>query len=183
MRHAVIGFTLLLAACGSSASLDTAQIQAFNSAAQDVSMAAATYGSQAAAMTSVASCASAQSAYGSQVRPPVARMQGMGPSMDAMMGSMNHMDMEDMACSANAMMAELDRHQAAACTSTADMAPNAAEAQQHGAAMTRCRWQLHLPAVAPSGASGERRQAGNGSAIKRPSRRANATEGRGLSLG
>jgi hypothetical protein len=46
-----------------------------------------------------------------------------------------------MGCAANAMMAELDRHQTAACASTTDMAPNEGEAQQHVAAMTQ--WASH----------------------------------------
>jgi hypothetical protein len=41
-----------------------------------------------------------------------------------------------MACAAAAMVAELDRHQAAACASAGDMAPNVTEAQQHVATMT-----------------------------------------------
>jgi hypothetical protein len=42
----------------------------------------------------------------------------------------------DMTCTADAMMAELDRHHAVACASTSDMGPNVTEAQQHVAAMT-----------------------------------------------
>jgi hypothetical protein len=134
--------TLLLSACGGSTStLDTAEIQAFNTAAQGVSAAAGAYGTQAAAMTSTATCASAQASYDAQARPLTGQMQGMGASMDAMMGSMNHMDAEDMGCSANAMMAELDRHQLVACASTIDMAPNRAEAQQHVAVMNQ--WANH----------------------------------------
>jgi hypothetical protein len=129
-------------ACGGSTSgLNTAEIQAFNTSAQGVSAAATTYGTQAAAMTSVATCTSAQTSYDAQVRPMVGQMQGMGADMDGMMGSMNHMDAEDMGCSANAMLAELNRHQAVACASTTDMTPNKVEAQQHVGAMTQ--WASH----------------------------------------
>jgi hypothetical protein len=142
MRHAFLALVLTLAACGGSTSgLNATEIQAFNTAAQGVATAAASYGTQAAAMTSPATCATAHDSYDAQARPLIGQMQGMGPSMDAMMGSMNHMDAEDMGCSANAMMAELDRHRAAACASTADMTPNKAEAQQHVAAMTQ--WANH----------------------------------------
>ena len=139
---ALLALALVLAACGSSTSgLDTAEIQAFNSTAQGVSAAVAAYGTQAAAMTSSATCTSAQTAYDAQVRPMVGQMQGMGPDMDGMMGSMNHMDAEDMGCSANAMLAELNRHQAVACASTTDMTPNKAEAAQHVASMSQ--WAGH----------------------------------------
>jgi len=139
---ALVGSSLLLFACGSSSSgIDSAEIQSFNAAAQGVSTAVATYGTQAAAMAFAATCVSAQASYDSQARPLIGQMQGMGVDMDAMMGSMNHMDARDMGCSANAMMAELNRHQAAACASTADMTPNKAGAQQHVATMTQ--WASH----------------------------------------
>ena len=141
-RYAFLALALTLAACGGSTSgLNTAEIQAFNTSAQGVSTAVTTYGSQAAAMTSTATCTSAQTSYDSQVRPMVGQMQGMGAEMDGMMGSMNHMDAEDMGCSANAMLAEVNRHQGVACASTTDMTPNKAEAQQHVASMTQ--WAGH----------------------------------------
>lgn len=71
----------------------------------------------------------------------VGQMQGMGADIDGMMGSMNYMDAEDMGCSANAMLPEMNRHQAVACTSTADMTPKKAEAKQHVASMTQ--WAGH----------------------------------------
>jgi hypothetical protein len=139
-RYAFLALALTLAACGGSTSgLNTAQIQAFNTSAQGVSAAVTTYGTQAAAMTSPATCSAAQTSYDSQVRPMVGQMQGMGADMDGMMGSMNHMDAEDMGCSANAMLVEMNRHQAVACASTTDMTPNKAE--QHVAAMTQ--WAGH----------------------------------------
>jgi hypothetical protein len=116
---------LTLAACGGSTSgLNTAEIQAFNKTAQGVSAAVTAYGSQAAVMTSAATCTSAQTSYDAQVRP---------------MGA--HMDAEDMGCSANAMLAEMNRHQAVACASTSDMTPNKNEAQHHVDAMTQ--WASH----------------------------------------
>jgi len=141
-RHSFLALALTVAACGGSTSgLNSAEIQAFNTAAQGASTAAVSYGTQAATMSSPASCTSAQTSYDSQVRPLVGQMQGMGAGMDAMMGSMNHMAAEDMGCGANAMMAELDRHQTVACASTADMNPNKAEAQQHVTSMTQ--WAGH----------------------------------------
>jgi hypothetical protein len=126
-RYVFLALALTLAACGGSTSgLNTAEIQAFNTSAQGASP---------------ATCTSTQTSYDSQVRPMVGQMQGMGADMDGMMGSMNHMDAEDMGCSANAMLAEMNRHQAIACASTTDMTPNKAEAQQHVASMTQ--WAGH----------------------------------------
>ncbi len=137
----------ILAACGGTSSgVDAGQIQSFSSTALAVSSAATTYGNQAATMNSASTCAADQSAYDGQVRPMVARMQGVAPAMDDMMGSMSHMADGDMACAAAAMMAELDRHGAVACASTSDMGPNVAEAGQHVAAMTQ--WADHEAARA-----------------------------------
>jgi hypothetical protein len=142
MRKVLLLLTVFSAACGGTTSgVSSAEIQAFNAAASSVSTAAAGYGTQAAAMTSAATCTSAQGAYDPQARPKILVMQGMGPGMDRGMGSMGHMADEDMACASNAMMAELDRHAAIACASAADMTANKAEAQQHVATMTQ--WANH----------------------------------------
>jgi hypothetical protein len=93
MRYAFFALGLALAACGGNGSgLNTTEIQTFNTTAQGISTAVSAYGTQAAAMTSAATCATAQNTYDSQVRPMVGQMHGMGPSMDAMMGSMNHVE-------------------------------------------------------------------------------------------
>jgi hypothetical protein len=140
MRKALLLLAVLSAACGGTTSgVSSAEIQAFNAAALGVSTAAASYGTQAATMTSAATCTSAQGAYDPQARPKVVEMQGMGAAMDrsmVSMGSMGHMADDDIACAANAMMAELDRHRSVACASGTDMTPNKAEAQQHVATMT-----------------------------------------------
>jgi hypothetical protein len=105
-------------------------------------LAAEIYGDSACLeQTSPATCTTAQDTYDAQVRPMIGQLQGMGASMDAMMGSMNHMDWADMGCSANATMAELDRHRTVACASSTDMAPNKVEAQQHVAVMVQ--WASH----------------------------------------
>lgn len=143
MRKALLLLTVLsAAACGGNTSgLSSAEIQAFNAAALGVSTAAEGYGTQAAAMTSTATCTSAQGAYDPQARPDVVEMQGMGAAMDRSMGSMGHMTDRDIACASGAMMAELDRHAAVACASAADMTANMAEARQHVASMTQ--WANH----------------------------------------
>jgi hypothetical protein len=142
MRHLAVLFALAAAACGGSTSgITSADVQRFNATAQDVSTAATTSGAQAGGMTDAASCSTAQNGYDAQARPMVGRLQSMGAGMDGEMGSMHHASDADMACAANAMMAELDRHRAVACASTVDMTTNKAEAQHHVAAMTQ--WADH----------------------------------------
>ncbi len=139
---ASVGSALLALACGGSTSgITSADVQRFNATAQEVATTAATYGAQAGGMTDAASCSTAQSGYDAQVRPMVGNLQSMGGGMDGEMGSMHRASDADMACAANAMMAELDRHRSVACASTVDMTPNKAEAQQHVAAMTQ--WADH----------------------------------------
>lgn len=138
---AVLGGATLAACGGSSSGVSTADVQAYNTDARDVAAAADAYAIQAATMGSAAACATDESGYDGQVRPLVGRMQGHGAGMDAMMGSMGHLVDGDMECTANAMLAELDRHRAAACLSPADMGPNVTEAQQHAFAMSQ--WASH----------------------------------------
>jgi hypothetical protein len=148
-RHArflLLGLPLGLAACGGNMGLDSSQVQAFATTAQAISTSASGYAAQATTMTSASTCASLQDAYDSQVRPMVGSMQGMAGEMDEMMGSMNHMADGDMQCGAGAMMAELDRHMAAACASPTDMSPNVAEARQHATVMVQ--WADHQAARA-----------------------------------
>jgi hypothetical protein len=52
-----------------------------------------------------------------QVRPEVEQMQGMSGDMDREVATMGRMGDADMTCGANGMVAELDAHAAAACTS------------------------------------------------------------------
>ena len=68
-------------------------------------------------MMNVTACTTDQTGYDAQVRPMVEQMQGLGPTMDQMMGSLGHAPDADMTCAANAIMSELDRHKAVACSS------------------------------------------------------------------
>jgi hypothetical protein len=112
-----------------------------NSLSENISSAAAAYGTQANGMTSATACGTDETGYDAQVRPMVEQMTGMAPGMDQKMGSMGHGGDADMTCAADAMMAELDRHKGAACTSATDMGPNVTEAQHHVATMTQ--WADH----------------------------------------
>ena len=140
-RPLYLALPLALAACGAGPGVGPSDVQAFDGTAQTISATATSYGTQAAGMTSTTQCTGVQGAYDAQVRPMVSQMQGMGIAMDGQMGAMGRMADGDMECTANAMMAELDRHGAAACGSTTGVAADVAEAQRHVAAMTR--WAAH----------------------------------------
>jgi hypothetical protein len=70
----------------------------------------------------------------------IERMQGMSGDMDREMSMMGHGMDADMACGADAMMAELGAHAAAACTS-ASITDDRAEAMRHATAMET--WATH----------------------------------------
>jgi hypothetical protein len=142
MRHTLLALAVLAVACGGSSSPSSAdEVRTLNGLAADSASATSTYGSQAAAMSDTTSCNADESTYEARIRPMITRMRGMGPSMDLMMTSLGHPADSDIACGADAMMAELDRHHAAACASTTDMSPNEAEAQNHVTMMTA--WADH----------------------------------------
>lgn len=139
--RASLTLALTALACGGSSGSSGASPQAMNELSRSIASAAATYGSQASAMTDPGTCRSDESSYDAQVRPMVEQMQGMAPEMDQTMGSMGRGADADMTCAAKAMMAELDRHRSAACPSTGDMGPNRSEADRDVATMTQ--WANH----------------------------------------
>jgi hypothetical protein len=130
---------VIAAACGGSSNTRP-DAAAYAALAQNISSAASSYGTAAAATTDVATCQSGHTAYDHQVRPMVEQMQGMSGDMDHEMSMMGRAGDADMTCGANAMMAELDAHAAAACTSTS-MTDNHAEAMRHATAMES--WATH----------------------------------------
>ena len=111
-----------------------ADVQAYAGLAQQISTAAFTYATAASATTDVPDCQSGHAAYDAQVRPMVDRMSAMSGDMDREMDMLGHADDADMTCGADAMAAEIDHHDAVACTSTA-MSANHAEAGRHATAM------------------------------------------------
>ena len=134
-----------IAGCGGSSGSSTPDVRGFAATAGQISTAASTYGTAAAATADVPGCQSAHAAYDGQVRPMVGRMQSMSGGMDDEMASMGHSADADMTCAADAMAAELAHHDAAACAS-ADMSSNHAEAARHAAAMVG--WAQHEQARA-----------------------------------
>lgn len=141
MRTTFAALALAAAACGGSSSTPGANPLTFNTLSQDISSAATGYGTKASGMTDAMACSTDETGYDAQVRSMVEQMHGMAPDMDQMMSSLGHGSDGDMTCAANAMMAELDHHKGAACSSMTDMGPNKAEAQRHVAAMTE--WAEH----------------------------------------
>jgi hypothetical protein len=141
MRVLSVGLVaaVAVAGCGDS-TRDRPDVQAYAGLARQISGAAAAYGTADDAASDVPSCQSAHAAYDANVRPMVDRMRAMSGDMDREMEMMGHGDEADMTCGADGMMAELDRHRTAACTS-ADMAANHAEADRHATAMGQ--WAEH----------------------------------------
>lgn len=128
-------------------------VQAYGALAQQISSAASTYGAAANATIDATACTSTHAAYASQVRPMVGRMGGMSGGMDEQMGMMGRTRDADMSCGVEAMVAELDHHDAVACTSTV-MAANHAEATRHATAMTAWAGHQHARADEMGGMMG-----------------------------
>lgn len=123
-----------LAACGA----DTAQdggIRDFRETAQAIGAAATSYQADAAGLADLADCTGTHHGYDAEVRPMLEHMREVAAAMDAHMAEMGGHAHADMACLAQAMLDELDRHAGAACASPDDMGPNAAEAGAHAQLM------------------------------------------------
>lgn len=114
-------------------------VQGFHALARDIATAATAYGAAAATMSDLAACSPAETAYDGQVRPIVQQMRVLARDMDATMGSLGQAPLGDMSCGSDALLAELDRHRAAACGS--DLSAAKAEAARHVQTMTS--WTEH----------------------------------------
>lgn len=142
----VLAAAVVVTACGSDThGVSQADVQAYAALSQQISSAASGYGAAANATIDVSGCQSTHAAYDAQVRPMVGRMGAMSGGMDEQMGMMGHTADADMSCGADAIVAELDHHDAVACTSTV-MSANHTEATRHATAMTT--WADHQRARA-----------------------------------
>lgn len=142
----MLAAAVVVTGCGSDTpGGNQADVQAYAALSQQISSAASGYRAAANATIDVSDCQSTHAAYDAQVKPMVGRMGGMSGGMDEQMGTMGRRADADMSCGADAMMAELDHHDAVACTSTA-MSANHAEATRHATAMTA--WADHQHARA-----------------------------------
>lgn len=140
-----LSLTLALAACGGGGGdggdrASASDVQEFRTTATAVSSAATGLAANAGAMPDAATCRSDEAAYEPSVRAMLERMRAMSGAMDRQMAADGHMGSTDLACATAAMMAELDRHAAAACRSS-DMAANRAEIAQHAEVMVA--WADH----------------------------------------
>ncbi len=137
---------VVAAGCGSDTQhVSQADVQGYATLSQQISSTASSYGTAAGATVDPSSCLSTHGSYDAQVRPMVDRMRSMSGAMDQQMDMMGRAADGDMSCGVDAMGAELDHHDAVACTSTA-MSANHAEATRHAAAMTG--WADHQHARA-----------------------------------
>jgi hypothetical protein len=132
--------------------VSNADVQRFDTVSRQVGTAATTYGAQAASMQDVVTCDSLQGTYDGQVRPMVGVLLSMGGRMDRQMDGMGHMADGDMACSADAMQAELDRHRGGARPGDGrDDGHDGGRRRRYGRGPLhpQRRRQLHLPALRP----------------------------------
>ncbi len=142
----VVAAAVVVTGCGSDKhGVSQTDVQAYAALAQQISSAASGYGTAANATFDVSGCQSTHAAYDAQVRPMVGRMGAMSGGMDQQMEMMGETADADMSCGADAMVADLDHHDAVACTSTM-MSANYAEATRHATAMTT--WADHQHARA-----------------------------------
>jgi hypothetical protein len=147
MKGKMIALSLAAAAaaCGGSSNdgggNGTTDVQTFNTTSQAIAATASSYGTNAASMPGLAACSSDETGYDAQVRPMVQQMRTLSGGMDDRMRSMGQLSSADMACGSDAMLAELDLHQAIACASPTDMTPNESEAERHAQVMAA--WAEH----------------------------------------
>lgn len=128
---------LAATACGvgmDETSSDVAAMQAYQALGQDVSGAVATYQAETATLPDDPTCQSAHEEYATQMAAMVDRMVTMSGAMDRHMAENGHAVPIDMACVAEVMAAEFERHHAAACAAT-DLAADESEAAGHVSAM------------------------------------------------
>jgi hypothetical protein len=143
----LLAATIAVTGCGSSSTngVSQADVQAYAALAQQVGSSAAAYGTAASATVDVSSCQSTHTSYDGQVHPMLDRLRSMSGGMDQQMDAMGRAVDGDLSCGADALTAELDHHDAVACTSTS-MSANYVEDARHVSAMTA--WAAHQQARA-----------------------------------
>jgi hypothetical protein len=127
----------VLSACGAGAGTDDgelAALQDFQAVGAELSTVVATYGTAAAALADPAECAPLHAGYADHAGRLAARMREAGEAMERHMASHGSMGPGDTTCGADAVLAELERHRAAACTGP-DVDADGQEAARHVATM------------------------------------------------
>jgi hypothetical protein len=110
-------------------------MQAYQALGQDVSSMVATYQADTATLPDDPACRAAHEEYRTRMAAMLDRMVEMSAAMDQHMAEYGHAVPRDMACVAEVMMAEFERHHGAACAAP-DVAADEAEAAEHVSAMT-----------------------------------------------
>lgn len=124
----------------SGTSSPSSTVQAYQALGQEMTDAVTAYHAGTSTMADTAACQTAWQAYHADMAVMVARMQEMSGVMDQRMGDYDHAGAADMACVANAMTAELERHATAACAAH-DVSADRAEAAAHVTTMSG--WMEH----------------------------------------
>lgn len=142
---------VLAAGCGSATSPELTQgtgtpqseVASYQSLAQKVQSAAASYGSSVAAqsMSSLAACRTLHNAYDAEVRPWIIRMNVVSSEMDRLIDQRGGAAYADIGCAAAGMLSELDHHAAIAC-SYANLSDDRTEAARDVNAMQG--YALHI---------------------------------------
>jgi hypothetical protein len=113
----------------------------FRQLALEVQSAAADYRTVSMGVASVSACQGIHDSYDAKVRPWIAAMNEASPGMDDFMNGHGAGTSADVSCVSTSMMTELDRHRAAACSSS-NLADDDLEVSRHVEAMTS--YDTHL---------------------------------------
>ncbi|HSD19702.1 MAG TPA: hypothetical protein VLC54_06685, partial [Anaeromyxobacter sp.] len=127
---------VLAAACGGTeGGGGDAQVQAYEAARAEVAAAVGAYQAEAGTAQTDEECRAAEARYGAAAGPALERMREMSGARagDGQQMQMRMMGAGDLACGADAMAAELARHQGVACAG--DALQDRAEAQHHAGQM------------------------------------------------
>lgn len=138
IKIAAVVSALAITACGGgtgSSSNDASTFAAYQVLGQQMTTTVTAYAAETATLPDVAACDAAHGRYEAAMEGMVERMRQMSAEMDQHMEGMGQ-DGFDMGCVADAMVAELERHHAAACTS-ADVTADEQEAAAHVATMNQ----------------------------------------------
>jgi hypothetical protein len=131
----VIAAALATACGGTEEGGSDAQVQAYEAARGELAAAVATYQADASAAQTDEGCRAAEVRYGAAAGPALERMREMSGARagDGQQMHMQMMGAGDLACGADAIAAELARHQGVACAG--DVLQDRAEAEHHAGEM------------------------------------------------
>lgn len=129
----VIAAALATACGGTEGGGSDTQVQAYEAARGELAAAVSTYQADASAAQTDDACRAAEARYGVAAGPALERMRQMSGAIAGDGQRMRMMGGGDSACGAEAMAAELARHQGVACAG--DALQDRAEAEHHAGQM------------------------------------------------